>query len=530
MYPTFSQFAQWAARYRVIPLWIEPELPSRDMMEWVHTLTAQNKNFFFLHSASSAAADLSAGTPGAPAGQQARYSYISLDAPRYHLEAAGDTLTLRHRTLGGAKQEAIKIGNPYERFYGWFSRLTGPPVEALPPFWGGAVGYLGYESSAHLEPTLAAVFQSKRSKATSLAIEKFPEFEFGVFDAVAAVDHARGRLWLVHSVFLPEGRALSPVQLERLYRQGQDRLRRYAVTVQKAVHHRKSWAVFQASDVRSNRSEAAYQLMVRRAKGFIAAGDVYQCNLSQSFSASWSGDPWTLYRDLTRINPSPYAALWRSGTRWMVSSSPELLYRLEAGRVETRPIAGTYPRRVPLSNDRWIADALVHDAKERAEHIMLVDLERNDLGRVCLPTTVQVSETLTQELYSHVVHLVSDVRGMLSPGRSWRDLLQAGFPGGTITGCPKWRAIDVIHKLEPHRRGPYTGSLGWIGFTGDATLNILIRTFFLDQDRLCFPVGAGIVADSDPRREYQETLHKAEALMEALHAKTPAPSTERRLS
>ena len=515
MFPTFSQFSRWAGQYRVIPLWIEPELPGRDSLEWVHSLAAQEQNFFFLHSAPASRQSMQPGLSNS----QARYSYVALDAPRYHLEATGDTLTLRHRTTSGARQEAIKIGNPYDRFYGWFKALTGPRVEALPPFWGGAVGYLGYESAAHLEPKLSRLFRSKRPKSAALAIEKFPELEFGVFDAIAAVDHALGRLWLIHSVFLPEGRVLSPVQLERLYRQGQDRLRRYAVSVQKAVHRRKAWGTFQATDVKSNRSAAAYQLMARRAKGFIGQGDVYQCNLSQSFTAAWTGDPWTLYRHLTDINPSPYAALWRSGTRWMVSASPELLYRLEAGRVETRPIAGTYPRKVKLSNDKWIADALLQDAKERAEHIMLVDLERSDLGRVCIPSTIHVSETLTRELYSHVIHLVSDVRGILSPGRSWRDLLEAGFPGGTVTGCPKIRAMEIIHKLEPHKRGPYTGSLGWIGFTGDATFNILIRTIFMDKDRLCFPVGAGIVADSDPQREYQETLHKAEALLEALQTK-----------
>ncbi len=374
------------------------------------------------------------------------------------------------------------------------------------------------------------MFRSKRTKSTALAIENFPEFEFGVYDAVAVVDHSLGRLWLVHSIFIPEGRALSPVQLEKLYRQGQDRLRRYAVTLQKAVHRRKSWGDFNATDVKSNRSEAAYQLMVRRAKGLISAGDIYQCNLSQNFSGSWTGDPWTLYKELTQINPSPYAALWRSGSRWMVSASPELLVRQEAGRVETRPIAGTYPRRVPLSNDKWLSQELARDVKERAEHIMLVDLERNDLGRVCLPSTVHVAESLTQELYSHVIHLVSDIRGTLAPDRTWKELLQAVFPGGTITGCPKLRAMEIIHKLEPHKRGPYTGSLGWIGFTGDMTLNILIRTLFLDKNRLSFPVGAGIVADSDPAREYQETLHKAEAMFEALQAPMPANVKQRRRS
>jgi anthranilate/para-aminobenzoate synthase component I len=514
MFPTFNQFARWANHYRVIPLWMEPQLPARDLLEWAHSLQAQEQSFFLLHSASS--------------GAQARYSYLALDAPRYHVDANGDTLTLKHRTLGGVKQEALKIGNPYERFYGWFSRLTGPRVDALPPFWGGAVGYLSYESAAHLEPKLSELFHAKRAKPASGAVEKFSELEFGVFDAVAAIDHAQRRLWLVLAVILPEGRVLSPVQLERLYRQGQDRLRRYAVTVQKAVHRRKAWGDFQATGVQSNRSEAAYQLMARRAKGLIAAGDIYQCNLSQNFSASWSGDPWTLYRDLAQINPSPYAALWRSGTRWMVSGSPELLLRLEADRVETRPIAGTYPRRVPLSNDRWLSEALVRDAKERAEHIMLVDLERNDLGRVCLPASVRVAESLTQELYSHVIHLVSDVRGTLVPGKTWLDLLRAAFPGGTITGCPKIRAMEVIHKLEPHKRGPYTGSLGWIGFNGDATFNILIRTIFLDKNKLSFPVGAGIVADSELRREYQETLHKAEAMLEALQTEMPTDTKGRR--
>ncbi len=514
MYPTFSQFVRWANHYRVIPIWIEPHLPSGDLLEWAYNLQAQEHSSFFLHSASS--------------GTQARYSYLSLDAPRYHVEASGDTLTLRHRTSGGTKQEAIKIGNTFDRFHQWFSPLAGPRVDGLPPFWGGAVGYMGYESAAALEPRLADLFRGKRAKFSTLSVENFPDFEFGIYDAIAAIDHARKKLWLIHSVFLPEGRVLSPVQLERIYRQGQDRLRRSAVAIQKAFRRHRSWGEFQAIDVHSNRSEAAYQLMVRRAKGLITAGDIYQCNLSQAFTSRWSGNPWALYKELVRINPSPYAALYKSGTRWMVSQSPELLLRLEAGRVETRPIAGTYPRRVHLSNDVWLSKALMQDAKERAEHIMLVDLERSDLGRVCLPNTVRVAEALVREMYSHVIHLVSDVRGILKPESTWLDLLRAAFPGGTISGCPKLRAMEIIHKLEPHKRGPYTGSLGWIGFTGDMTMNILIRTIFLDKHQLSFPVGAGIVADSDPAKEYQETLHKAAAMLEALGARVPVENKERK--
>lgn len=209
---------------------------------------------------------------------------------------------------------------------------------------------------------------------------------------------------------------------------------------------------------------------VRRAKGHIAAGDIYQANLSQSLSATWEGDPWTLYRQLTAINPSPYAGVWRSGSRWIVSASPELLLRLEADHVETRPIAGTYPRSGVPGRDRQVMQSLMSDAKERAEHLMLVDLERNDLSRVCRSPSVQMKEAFAIEAYSHVFHLVSDIRGQLASGKTWRDAVQACFPGGTITGCPKIRCMELIQKLESQPRGPYCGSLGWIGFNGDRLL------------------------------------------------------------
>jgi len=509
MYPSFGQFSRWAGQYNVVPLWVEPELPAKSLTEWVHAYGSAKPRFFFLHSAANGAMVAS--------GRQARYSYFSLDAPRYSIEAQTGTLSIRFHGDATAKGESLLIGNPYERFTGWLSRFSPPRTESLPPFWGGAVGYFSYDSAAWLDPKMAeAINPARRPRPQSLVAEQFPPFELGIYDAVGIVDHARNRLWLVHAVFLPMGKTLSPMQLERVYRSAQDRLRRYAVDVQKAIHHPRPWGVFHAADIRSNRSEAAYRLMVRRAKGFISAGDIYQANLSQSFSASWSGDPWTLYRRLTQINPSPYAALWRSGTRWIVSSSPELLARLEADRVETRPIAGTYPRKTQALDPNAISRALAKDAKEKAEHIMLVDLERNDLGRICRPGSVSVAESLTQEIYSHVVHLVSDIRGTVLPGRTWLDVVKAVFPGGTITGCPKLRSMDIIHRLEPQRRGLYTGSLGWIGFSGDMTLNILIRSFFLDKGHLVFPVGAGIVSDSDPVREYQETLHKAAALLKAL--------------
>ncbi len=501
MYPSLSQFLRWASQYNAVPIWIEPELPEDSLLELVHRHIGSQQKAFFLHSASP--------------GPQARYSYFSLEAPRYVLETREGSLMVRSMAAGDTRMEALKVGNPYDRFHRWFTHWQAPRVDGLPPFWGGAVGYFSYESARYMDPALAKIFQ-KQDKPSAISTQEFGEFEFGVYDSVAAVDHSLRRLWLIETVLLPDRKNLSHAQLERMYRSAQDRLRRHAVHLQKALHSRKEWGDFKASEVRSNLSEAAYRLMVRRAKGHIAAGDIYQANLSQSLSATWEGDPWTLYRHLTGINPSPYAGLWRSGSRWIVSASPELLMRLESDQVETRPIAGTYPRtRIP-AQDKQVIQSLSSDTKENAEHLMLVDLERNDLSRVCRSPSVHVKEAFAVEAYSHVFHLVSDIRGQLLPGLGWREAIQASFPGGTITGCPKIRCMELIQKLEPQPRGPYCGSLGWMGFNGDSTLNILIRSFFLDKGRLRFPVGAGIVADSDPGREYQETLHKAKALIQAL--------------
>jgi anthranilate/para-aminobenzoate synthase component I len=447
MFPTFNRFCHWASRHRAIPLWIEPELPGRDFLEWVHTLAGLQQEFFLLHSAGP-------GSEASLAGSQARYSYVALDGPRFNVQADQSEMIIRCHAENGLRQEALKIGNPVERFQGWMAGFSAPRVEALPPFWGGAVGCFGYESSAYVEPELAAFFHSSRSKDQAFATEHFPELEFGLYDALAIIDHARARFWLVHTVLLPEGRALSPMQLERLYRQAQDRLRRYAVKIQRAVHRRMPWNPFEVSAVRSNRSAAAFALMVRRAKGLIAAGEIHQCHLSQSFSAAWSGDVWTLYRHLVDKRPSPFAALWRHGTRWVASASPELLVRMEEGRVEMRP---------------------------------LMTIEERD----------------------HV------------PGGTWRDLLQACFPGDPVTGSPKRRAMEIIDKLEPHRRGPAMGSLGWIGFQGDMTLNVLTRTIFLDRERLCFPVGATVTADTDAPREDQKMRHEAQALLGILQACLP---------
>jgi anthranilate/para-aminobenzoate synthase component I len=263
--------------------------------------------------------------------------------------------------------------------------------------------------------------------------------------------------------------------------------------------------------------------MVVRAKGYIADGEIYQANLSQRFSMPLVEDPWELYRRLSRINPSGFAAFADFGELKMISASPERFLRVRGRRVETRPIAGTRPRGRTAVETARLRQELILNEKERAEHLMLVDLERNDLGRVCRYGSVRVDESMVLEEFSHVIHIVSNVRGSLRPEVRIKDLIAAAFPGGTITGCPKIRSIEIIDELEPVRRGFYTGSLGYLSYSGEIDLNLLIRTAFVVNGSVIVQTGAGIVADSDPGREYEETLHKARALMEALHAESPTP-------
>ena len=256
--------------------------------------------------------------------------------------------------------------------------------------------------------------------------------------------------------------------------------------------------------------------MVRRAKEYITAGEIYQANLSQRFSAPLAEEPWVLYRRLMEINPSPFAAYADFGPFQIISASPERLLRVQGDRAETRPIAGTRPKGKTAVETARLRRELLLNEKERAEHLMLVDLERNDLGRVCRYDTVEVDDLMGLEEYSHVIHIVSNVRGRLRQGTGFRDLAAALFPGGTISGCPKIRCLEVIDELEPVRRNFYTGSLGYLSYTGDMDLNILIRTAVAVEGQVYMQAGAGIVADSDPGREYEETLHKAQALLEAV--------------
>jgi aminodeoxychorismate synthase component I len=381
-----------------------------------------------------------------------------------------------------------------------------PPPD-VPPFFGGAVGYFSYDFARRLEtlPPLAA---------DDLRI---PDMQFALYDLVTAVDHRTNRVLIT---FCPSMERFLGESRDKLYREGQDRLAEWEARL-KARPQRQDRSTMEPLSFAPEQSKEAYLDRVRRAQAYIAAGDIYQANLSHRFAVEIPSRhraarerlryEHALYRQLRTINPSPFSGLLRFGDLSLISSSPERLVRLRGRRAETRPIAGTRPRGSDAEDDQRLVGELLASPKERAEHVMLVDLERNDLGRVCDFGSVQVDEFMAVEQYSHVSHIVSNVCGVLRREATPFDLIRATFPGGTITGVPKIRCMEIIEELEPVRRGPYTGSFGYIGWNGDLDLNIVIRTLVLTGSKAYLQVGAGIVADSDPAKEYEETLHKAQA-------------------
>ena len=363
----------------------------------------------------------------------------------------------------------------------------------------GLMGFLSYDLNRWIE----------RLPPPQPSHPVVPEMLWFGMRVVVLVDHLLQRSWLL-SVVDP----CSPHPVAR--REALEALERAEARLSAAppTHVRTPRAHVQALEPTSTQAE--FETMVSRALEYIRAGEIFQANISQRFTASWRGEAFWLYESLRRINPSPFSCFLSSDDLAVVSCSPERLVRVQGGRIDTRPIAGTRPRGDSPQADAVNSLELLLSEKERAEHLMLVDLARNDLGRVCRMGSVTVGELMSLEEYSHVIHIVSDVSGALRRGVDALDVIRAIFPGGTITGCPKVRCMQILRELEPVARGLYTGSLGYIGFEGTMDLNIAIRTIVIQGDRLSFHVGAGIVADSDPEREYHETLAKAGALMAAL--------------
>ncbi|HZY85318.1 MAG TPA: aminodeoxychorismate synthase component I, partial [Gemmataceae bacterium] len=386
-------------------------------------------------------------------------------------------------------------------------------VAALPPFQGGAAGLFGYDLCHHIE----------RLPRPRLDEFQAPDMAVGFYDWAAGFDHTEGRAWLV-STGLPEAdgprrrdRAAKRLAWVRGLLSGEPETP--PPPPRSALPREAVWAPGTLPDfpaVRSSFDRAGYLAAVRRAIEYIHAGDCFQVNLAQRLLHPATLPPLELYRRLRERNPAPFAGYFDTGDFVVASASPERFVRVEGGEVETRPIKGTRPRGATPEEDRRRADELLRSAKDRAENVMIVDLLRNDLGRVCAYGSVRVEAVCRLETYRHVHHLVSEVRGRLREGMGPVDLLRAAFPGGSVTGAPKVRAMEIIAELEPVARGPYCGSLGYVGFDGSMDTSILIRTFTAGRGWYQFPVGGGVVADSTPEGEYAETLHKAEGLLRAL--------------
>ncbi len=428
---------------------------------------------------------------------------------RHSFTGSDPFLVLRSRgseiSLLGENGVETRHGNPFDVIDELLSTysLDGCP-EGI-PLAGGAVGYFSYDLCHFIE----------RLPATTIDDLDCPECYLAFYDVVCALDHATGKKYLVSTGFpeLNEARRLRRAA-ERL-REVKNRILRRAPGA--AGDLMLSPCPDENIVLRSNFSHQEYLRAVAAAREYICAGDIFQVNLSQRFEAELPVPPYDLYRRLRRINPAPFAAYLGFDDLTLISASPERFLRVRGDWVETRPIKGTRPRGKSLAEDSALAEELLSSAKDRAENVMIVDLERNDIGRVCRYGTVRVTELAALETFPTVFHLTSTVQGRLLEDKGRIDLLKACFPGGSITGAPKVRAMEIIDELEPTRRGVYTGSIGYLGFSGEMDLNIVIRTFLVKAGRACFQAGGGIVFDSEPEAEYEETLDKAKALVQALN-------------
>ena len=422
-----------------------------------------------------------------------RYSFIGLAAAS-RLEVRGRDCSEFER--GKLKQRARR-DDPLEFVRAYQARFKAAAQPGLPRFCGGLVGYFGYDAVRYIEKKLAAA-----DKPDPLAV---PDLLLLLSEELAVVDNLSGKIYLVVYVDPAEPDA---------YRRGRERLKELLAALRRPVEI----PVSQPSvpqPAQSEFGEAAYLKAVERAKRYIIDGDIMQVVLSQRMNRLFGAEPLALYRALRALNPSPYMFFFNFGDFHVVGASPEILVRLENGTITLRPIAGTRPRGKTPQEDAALAQELLADPKERAEHLMLMDLGRNDVGRVAQTGSVRVTDSMVIEYYSHVMHIVSSVEGRLRPELDAIAVMKATFPAGTVSGAPKVRAMEIIDELEPTKRGVYAGAVGYLGFNGDMDLAIAIRTAVLKDGRLYVQAGGGIVADSVPASEWQETQNKARAVLRA---------------
>lgn len=489
VFPSAEEFAAEATAYPVVPVWIELVADSETPLSVLSKLGSEESSFL-LESAEQS--DL-----------VGRYSFVGSGA-RAVISSCGETITLTDRK--GTR--SWKAPDPLKELETLMSGYRCAVHPQLPGFTGGAVGYLGYEAVRRFEPSVPAAPQD------DLGV---PEMLFMIADTVVAFDHKGRRIKVVACAFPGE------LGVEESRREALERISALLakLALPLAMHPFPAGADAECLPVSSNMTREAFEKAVEDAKEFIRAGDIFQIVLSQRFAIPYEGDPLHLYRALRFINPSPYMFCMRlPGGFSLVGSSPEVHVKVTDGNVQIRPIAGTRKRGATLEADEELSLELLEDAKERAEHLMLVDLARNDVGRISEFGSVSLTDFMKVERYSHVMHIVSNVVGKLSGNHSPLDVLRATFPAGTVSGSPKVRAMQIISTMEPTARGSYAGAVGYLGFNGELDSCIALRTVLLKEGIAYVQAGAGIVADSKAAAEFDETVNKAMGVIRALDLAT----------
>ncbi|GAB7387518.1 anthranilate synthase component I [Bacillaceae bacterium] len=502
-YPRFEEMLRLSREYNLLPvryrLLADTETPIRIFQK------IRGENTFLLESVEGGS-------------RWARYSFIGLE-PFLVFAGKGTQATVTERD-GTVR---VLEGNPFLLLRREFARFRSPRDPQFPRFAGGAVGFFGYELLHYFEDI-------PLHRRHDLPVN---DVQFLFCDQVIAFDHLKQEIQLIAHVHVREDDDAR--SLKRKYEEACAAIRR----LERLIREEKeasapgivSFPAARAGDhdspVRSNMTKEEFEEKVRIAKKYIAAGDIFQVVLSQRFEIETSVDPLSVYRVLRSLNPSPYLYFLQFRQETIVGASPELLVRVEGGQVETRPIAGTRRRGATEAEDRALAQDLLADEKERAEHLMLLDLGRNDIGRVAEFGTVRVAQCMAIETYSHVMHLVSHVTGRLRRDKTPFDALLSCFPAGTVSGAPKIRAMEIIAELEEEARNIYAGALGYFSFNGNMDSCITIRTILFKNGKAYVQAGAGIVADSEPAKEFEETVNKAKALLKAIHvAETSFPAGE----
>jgi anthranilate synthase component I len=481
---SFEEFVELARRGTFVPVWKEI---MADLLTPVSAFLkiAEHSDYAFL-------------LESVEGGERvARYSFLGKD-PFLVVRSRGG------RTVIEQSGTTTEHDEPFlDTVRSLMASFQAPFVPELPRFTGGAVGFLAYDAAPALEPALRAAWQQVPPSGED-------DGAFMLFDTVLAFDHVKHRILVIANA-----RITPEENLEALYQFACAKIGFLERELNRALSQPEA-GERQPPEVRANVTRDAFEDSVRTLKEHIGAGDIYQAVLSQRFELEVGAEPFTIYRALRHVNPSPYMYFIRMGQLSIVGSSPEMLVRVEGRRVETHPIAGTRPRGRTDEEDLRLADELKRNEKERAEHVMLVDLGRNDLGRVCDYGSVRVPEFMGLERFSHVMHLVSRVEGRLAEDRDRLDALVATFPAGTVSGAPKIRAMELLAALEPTSRGIYAGAIGYLDFAGNLDFCIAIRTITIVGRTARIQAGAGIVADSNPTAEYEETRDKAKALLRAI--------------